>query len=187
MPNGESRNWIRFLTTLEGYFALYGKWPTSIRLYLIAAGLSPLAPERGLVTASRLFLQEIEARIVHGEDFAFETTLAGRGHLKLIHRLKNAGWQVELIYLTLSSVEMSKLRVAERVSHGGHDIAEQDIERRFPRSLHNVLTLFGSVVDRCICLMNDNEDPVMVFEQEGDNREVHQDDYFQWLLKEAGI
>lgn len=33
MPNGESRNWIRFLSTLEGYFALYGKWPTSIRLY----------------------------------------------------------------------------------------------------------------------------------------------------------
>lgn len=33
MPNGESKNWIRFLTTLEGYFVLHGKWPSSIRLY----------------------------------------------------------------------------------------------------------------------------------------------------------
>ena len=45
---------------------------------LIAAGLSPLAPERELLAASRLFLAEIDARIQQREDFAFETTLAGR-------------------------------------------------------------------------------------------------------------
>lgn len=44
---------------------------------LIAAGLSPLAPERELLAASRLFLQEIEECIATCEDFAFETTLAG--------------------------------------------------------------------------------------------------------------
>ena len=33
MPNGESRNWIRFLMTLEGFYAVYGKWPTENRLY----------------------------------------------------------------------------------------------------------------------------------------------------------
>lgn len=50
---------------------------------LIAAGLSPLAPERELLAASRLFLGEIEACITQREDFAFETTLAGRSYLKL--------------------------------------------------------------------------------------------------------
>lgn len=45
---------------------------------LIAAGLSPLAPERELMAANRLFLQEIELCIVEAEDFAFETTLACR-------------------------------------------------------------------------------------------------------------
>lgn len=44
---------------------------------LIAAGLSPLAPERELLAASRLFLREIEERIAAREDFAFETTLGG--------------------------------------------------------------------------------------------------------------
>jgi hypothetical protein len=33
MPNGESRNWIRFIITLETFYRLYGKWPTVIHLY----------------------------------------------------------------------------------------------------------------------------------------------------------
>lgn len=33
MPNGESKNWIRFLMTLERFYILYGKWPTVIHLY----------------------------------------------------------------------------------------------------------------------------------------------------------
>jgi predicted ABC-type ATPase len=66
---------------------------------LIAAGLSPLAPETGLIAASRLFLREIQNRIRAREDFAFETTLTGRSYLKLIRRLKSEGWRVELIYL----------------------------------------------------------------------------------------
>jgi lysophospholipase L1-like esterase len=33
MPNGESRNWIRFIRTLEGFYNLYGKWPAVMHLY----------------------------------------------------------------------------------------------------------------------------------------------------------
>lgn len=83
---------------------------------LIAAGMSPLAPERERVTASRLFLSEIERHIQARRDFGFETTLAGRGYLRLIRQLRADGWKVELIYLALPNAEMAKLRVAERVS-----------------------------------------------------------------------
>lgn len=120
---------------------------------LIAAGLSPLAPETGLMAASRLFLREIENRIRAKEDFAFETTLAGRSYLKLIRRLKSEGWRVELIYLALPNAEMSRLRVAERVAHGGHNIPLSDIERRFPRSLRNLLNDFSYASDRTQCFM----------------------------------
>lgn len=152
---------------------------------LIAAGLSPLAPERGLLTASRIFRQQLEARIAARESFAFETTLAGRGYLRLIGRLHGNGWRVELIYLALPSVEMSRLRVAERVAHGGHDIPLADIERRFPRSVRHLLGEFGSRVDRCACFMNDGDSPVLVFEQQGDERSVFHEGYYQQLLKEA--
>ena len=46
---------------------------------LIAAGMSPLAPERERVTAGRIFLTEIERHIQARRDFGFETTLAGPG------------------------------------------------------------------------------------------------------------
>ncbi len=125
--------------------------------------------------------------IEQSEDFAFETTLAGRIYLRLIERLQQDGWQVELIYLALPSVGMSKLRVAERVAHGGHNISIRDIERRFPRSLHNLLYDFSHRVDRCICFMNDGEMPVLVFEQDGETRDILHKDYYQLLEKEAAV
>ncbi len=152
---------------------------------LIAAGLSPLAPERELPAAGRLFLREIEERIAAREDFAFETTLAGRTYLRLVERLQRDGWRVELIYLALPSGEMSKLRVAERVAHGGHNIPLADIERRFPRSLNHLLNDFSHRVDSCTCFMNDGESAVLVFEQRGSDREIMHDDYYQLLLEEA--
>lgn len=33
MPNGESRNWIRFIGSLNGFSAIYGSWPTKVYLY----------------------------------------------------------------------------------------------------------------------------------------------------------
>ncbi len=152
---------------------------------LIAAGLSPLAPERELLAASRIFLGEIEERIAAREDFALETTLAGRSYLRLIERLRSAGWRVELIYLALPSVEMSKLRVAERVVHGGHNIPVADMERHFPRSLRHLLDDFSYCVDACSCFMNAGEHPQMVFEQHGNHRNVIHADCYQLLLDEA--
>lgn len=152
---------------------------------LIAAGLSPLAPERELIAASRLFLREIEERIRQRDNFAFETTLAGRSYLRLVERLRREGWRVELIYLALPSVEMSKLRVAERVAHGGHTIPMAAIERRFPRSLRHLLNDFSHRTDSCICFMNDGETPVLVFEQKAENRDIMHETYYQLLLEEA--
>ena len=152
---------------------------------LIAAGLSPLAPEQQLMAASRLFLREIDACIKARQDFAFETTLAGRTYLKLVQRLRGEGWRIELIYLALPSVEMSALRVAERVMHGGHNIPAADIARRFPRSLQNLLHHFAPLVDQTRCFMNDGDVPELIFRQRGDARIVYQADWFNILLSEA--
>lgn len=152
---------------------------------LIAAGLSPLAPETELLAASRLFLQEIENRIRARQDFAFETTLSGRSYLKLIQRLRAEGWRVELIYLALPSVDMSRLRVAERFAHGGHNIPLPDLERRFPRSLRNLLNEFSYAVDRTQCFMNESELPQLVFEQQGETRAILNPELFEQLAQEA--
>ena len=156
-------------------------------LTLIAAGLSPLAPEQHLLAASRLFLRELEDCIAARQDFAFETTLSGRSYLKLLERLQATGWQVELIYLALPSADMSRLRVAERVSHGGHHIAEADLIRRFPRSLHNLLNVFAPKVNQVRCFMNNDEKPELIFQQTGIIRTIVHTDFFTLLQKEAQL
>jgi predicted ABC-type ATPase len=152
---------------------------------LIAAGLSPLAPEQQLLAASRLFLREIEGCITTRQDFAFETTLAGRSYLKLIRRLQTDGWRVELIYLALPSAEISRLRVAERVAHGGHNIPEDDIIRRFPRSLHNLFQLFAPLVDQTRCFINSGAQPELVFRQIQTQQIIFKTELFEQLQKAA--
>ena len=152
---------------------------------LIAAGLSPLAPEQQLLAASRLFLQQIEHHVAEGRDFAFETTLSGRGYLRLVRRLRSAGWRVELLYLALPSVELSRLRVAERVAHGGHSIAAADITRRFPRSLRNLLDVYAGAVDHTRCFLNSGQVPEMVFVQHGAERVILNQTAYDRLVQEA--
>ena len=57
------------------YLPRFARCTRFINTDLIAAGLSPLVPERELLAASRIFLGEIEELIGDGECFAFETTL----------------------------------------------------------------------------------------------------------------
>ena len=124
------------------------------------------------MTAGRIFLSEIARHMAARRSFGFETTLSGRTHLKLVRRLMADGWRVELFYLALPSVEVARLRVAERVSHGGHDIPAADIERRFFRSLDNLFDEYASLVDRAVCFFNVGPSPLPVFTQEDGHRKV---------------
>jgi predicted ABC-type ATPase len=90
-----------------------------------------------------------------------------------------------LIYLALPSAKMSRLRVAERVAHGGHNIPKNDIIRRFPRSLHNLLYVFAPEVDRVQCYMNGGTVPELVFLQEYDVRTIFHPDFYKLLLQKA--
>ena len=78
-PNGAGKT-----TFALNYLSQVANCTRFINADLIAAGLSPLAPERELLAASRIFLQEIEEAILEKEDFAFETMTC---HRTFIHRL----------------------------------------------------------------------------------------------------
>lgn len=151
----------------------------------IAAGLNPINPEAESYNASRIYLSEIRSAIRVGHDFAFETTLSGRSYLSLIKSLKASNWRVELVYLALPSVEYSHERVKERVLAGGHSIPAADIERRFPKSLRNLLGEFSEIVDRTRCFINDSEDLIPVFTQTIEGRQVAHNDYYNRLVEHS--
>ncbi len=175
-PNGAGKTTfaLEFLPKLS-------KGLSFINADLIAAGLSPLDPSAELAAASRIFLGEIKQAIAKRKDFAFETTLSGRSYLKLIRELKADGWTVELVYLALPSLELSRHRVAERVRHGGHGVSESDLKRRFPRSLENLLKIFSFEASRTRCFINSGDEPSLVFEQEESQRSIQDPDAMNLL------
>ena len=65
---------------------------------LIAAGLSPFAPETQNMRAGRLLLERIRELSKARRDFGFETTLAGRMHVKQLTELRQWGYRIELSF-----------------------------------------------------------------------------------------
>ncbi|GAB3919082.1 zeta toxin family protein [Larkinella terrae] len=120
----------------------------------IARGLSPFQPETVAFEAGRIMLQRIDYLLEHNVDFALETTLSTRSYVQTIKRAQAKGYEVRLFYVWLESVEIAKERVAIRVSKGGHNIPPDIIERRFERSLVNLMLLYLPICDNCLITNN---------------------------------
>jgi len=129
---------------------------------LIAAGLAPLQPERAQQRAGRIVITELKQLAKNQADFGFETTLAGRTYAAFLRELRAADYAVHLYYLWLPDVELHIQRVAERVRQGGHDVPEEDIRRRYKRSLLNFFELYQPLADRWAIFDNTGTAPRMI-------------------------
>ena len=129
---------------------------------LIAAGLSPFAPEAAALKAGRLMLQEIDDCVRQKESFAFETTLSGLGYLARIRKWRFTGYKISLYFLALPSPETAILRVAARVRQGGHNIPESIIRRRFIAGLRNFEVFYKSEVDHWVKYNNLGDQPFLI-------------------------
>jgi len=85
-PNGAGKT-----TFALEFLPNYAHCRNFINADLIAAGLSPLSPGTAEIRAGWLMLEEIARAMKGDEDFGFETTPSGRGHLNLIRRFKRRG------------------------------------------------------------------------------------------------
>ena len=129
---------------------------------LIAAGLSPFAPDVEAFKAGRLMLEEIADCVRKRESFAFETTLSGLSYLARIRKWREQGYHVSLFFLSLPDAETAIARVAERVRQGGHDIPEAVIRRRFAAGLRNLENAYKSEVDSWAKYDNVGERPTLL-------------------------
>lgn len=67
--------------------------------------------------------------------------------LDLIERARAAGFVTLLVFIGLASPAVSVARVATRVRRGGHDVPNEKLFTRFPRTLRNLRAAVG-LVDR---------------------------------------
>lgn len=156
-PNGAGKT-----TFARSFLPEEAQCPRFINADLIAAGLSPFAPESAALKAGRLMLAEIAECARKGENFAFETTLSGHGYLARIRQWREQGYHVSLFFLCLPDAETAIARVAERVKQGGHSIPEDVIRRRFAAGLRNFHDSYKSAVDAWALYDSVGEAPALV-------------------------
>lgn len=150
---------------------------------MLAQGLSPLNPEKAQLEAGRLFLKEIRKHIAEKKDFAFETTLSGRGYVNILKQMRADSWQIVLFFLWIPSAEFSKERVLERVEHGGHNIPDAAIARRYPRTIKNLFELYAPLCDELFFYDNSEPEPELIFEETQDGRRIFNEGRFKEIQK----
>ena len=74
----------------------------------------------------------------HGRSFNEETTLTGKTILKTIDKAKELGYELQLFYIGVNNPEIAKERIRNRVEKGGHNIADEIVEKRYYESLKNL-------------------------------------------------
>lgn len=76
--------------------------------------------------------------LANGYDFTFETVLSTDRNLILMKRAKDAGYYVICIYVLTNNPDINVARVAKRVSLGGHDVTEEKVRERYPKTLASI-------------------------------------------------
>lgn len=104
----------------------------------IARGIRSDAQEAVAIEAGREALRRQEQFLALGQSFAIETTLAGHGTLRLMEQAGQQGFTVQLVFICIDNVQTNIERVAERTRRGGHYVPDDDVRRRYERSLGNL-------------------------------------------------
>jgi predicted ABC-type ATPase len=100
-----------------------------------------LAPAEANAAAWREGVRLLSRAIVKRLDFAFETTLGGNTIRALLAQATEKGFELRIWFVGLTTPELHIERVRSRAAHGGHDIPEADIRRRFDDSRINLIGL----------------------------------------------
>jgi len=90
------------------------------------------------IEAGRITSTLIKDSIAKKHSFFRESTLSSNSDFLMLRDAKANGFEVHLTYVGIFDVETTIKRVKRRHQKGGHDVPEDDIRRRYTRSLENL-------------------------------------------------
>ncbi|WP_267267860.1 zeta toxin family protein [Alkalimarinus sediminis] len=105
---------------------------------LIAAEQHPENPEIFSYQAARQADELREQYIQERRSFCFETVFSHASKVEFLTKAKQAGYEITLVFIHVELAELNKRRVEHRVNHGGHNVPEDKIKSRIPRTIENV-------------------------------------------------
>lgn len=107
---------------------------------IIAAELYPDAPEAHSYKAAQVAEEMRNRLLLDGLSFCFETVFSHPSKIDFIAQAKTLGYEIILVFIHLESIELNKARVSQRVSGGGHNVPDEKVGSRVPRTLVNIKT-----------------------------------------------
>jgi len=132
---------------------------------LIAAGLSPFAPEKEAIQAGKLMLKQIDELVGQGESFCVETTLAARGYIPKIPLWQKLGYTVHLVFLYLPNARHGSFPYclsSATMQQGGHHIPDDVVKRRFASGLADFHCNYKQIVNKWILFDNSGSIPLLL-------------------------
>ena len=151
-PNGAGKT-----TFFEYYVAPLGL--PFINADRVARALRDTDPALAAAVVDRRAFEEAETLrrtlLEAGTSFCTESVFsdpvgAKRGFLEQARR---AGYFTTLVFIGIAGPELSAMRVEQRVRHGGHDVPDEKLRQRFPRTIDNLRAAIP-VVDEAWVLDN---------------------------------
>lgn len=128
----------------------------------IARELFPQNPEEHSYQAASI-AEEVRNRLVEeGKTFCFETVFSHPSKVDFLAKAKAYNYEIILVFIHLSSIDLNKARISQRIEEGGHFVPDNKVESRIPRTLENMKTAI-QLVDQAYLL--DNSDCIQPFRQ----------------------
>jgi len=106
----------------------------------------------------------LDASIDVHKTIGVETVLSTDKYRRLVNKAKGFGFAVWLIYVVLDSPERSIERIKLRVAKGGHHVDDDDVRKRYGRSLYQ-LRWFLDQADRAWIYDNSGAAPNKIGEK----------------------
>lgn len=109
---------------------------------VIARELFATQAEQYSYAAARIAEEMRQSLLLEGRSFCFETVFSHPSKIDFVARAKALGYEIILVLVHLNNTQLNKARVSQRVSAGGHNVPDDKIEARIPRTLEHMQVIF---------------------------------------------
>lgn len=139
----------------------------------IAKEIAPDAINSVPISAGKIYFQRLNEYFRNNKSFAVESTLSGNNIVRIINKARKQNYKIVLVYSFLQNCTTCIERVKKRVENGGHNVPEEDIIRRYYKSVIKFWDEYRLIVDEWTMFYNGYDyAPMIVSFGEKDNFDI---------------
>ena len=100
--------------------------------------------------------------------------------------MKEKGYDLHLFFLWIPSTQLALARIKDRVAEGGHNVPQEDVKRRFDRSMSNFFKIYRSLLDSWMLFNNAGIKPLLIAEEKDKKTVIVEEGLFLNIVNKIG-